>query len=93
MTMSPASRCGSRSAIAASTTAAGTISQIARGVVERGHERADRDAAPVAPSPASACTASRGTIEDDALVAAAHEAPHHVGAHAPETDHAELHSG
>ena len=26
-----------------------------------------------------------------ALVTAAHEAPHHVGAHAPETDHAELH--
>jgi hypothetical protein len=27
-----------------------------------------------------------------ALVTAAHEAPHHVGAHAPETDHADLHA-
>ncbi len=57
---------------------------------ERGHERANR----VGPGRAFSSQRLhrvRGTIEDDALVAAAHEPPHHVAAHAPETDHAELH--
>ena len=33
----------------------------------------------------------RDRVVDDALVAAAHQAPHHVGAHPAESDHSELH--
>src|SRR5208282_2955035 len=48
---------GSRSAIVASTTAAGTISQIARGFCSLA-TNCSREAAPVAPSPESCITAS-----------------------------------
>ena len=33
----------------------------------------------------------RRPIVDRALVAAGHQAPHHIGAHAPETHHSDLH--
>ncbi len=36
--------------------------------------------------------ARRGiAVEDDAMMSRAHQAPHDVGAHAPESDHSELH--
>src|SRR5207249_4561697 len=34
----------------------------------------------------------RRDIVDHALMAAAHQAPHHVGAHPAQTDHSQLHS-
>ena len=49
------------------------------------------DGAPVAPSPSSAAIASALHVVDDAVVAAAHQAPDHVGPHAPQSDHAHLH--
>ena len=86
MMMSPASSCGSRSAIAASTTAAGTMSQIARGFCESRDERGNGVGA------RGTFTGERphrvrGSIVDDALMPAAHQAAHHVAAHAAEADH------
>ena len=90
MTMSPGSRCGSSSSSSWSTTAAGTIIQIARGAFIFATSSAS-DAAPVAPSFASAATAAGLHVEDDALVAALLQPPHHVRAHPAESDHSELH--
>ena len=81
---------GASSASVPSTAAAGTISQTARGGFSFATNSSSEEA-PTAPSAASACTASGAAVVDDALVAVLHEAAHHVGAHAAETDHSELH--
>ena len=73
-----------------STTAAGTISQTARGFASFFTKSAS-DEAPTAFSLASSSTAFGDTVEDHALVAALDEPPHHVRAHRPEPDHSELH--
>ena len=79
-----------RSWMLASTTAAGTISQMARGLLSFSTNSAS-DAAPCAPSDASSATALGVAIVDDAGVPIAKETAHHVRAHPAETDHSELH--
>ena len=75
-----------------STTPAGTISHTARGAVELGHE--------VGPGrrPRGALGGHRlhgvgEQVVDDALVPGPHQAPHHVGAHPAQPNHAQLHRG
>ncbi len=52
---------------------------------------AGSDSAPVAPSRGERLDGGSRDVVDDAGVARPAEAPHHVGAHTPEPDHAELH--
>ena len=73
-----------------STTAAGTISQTARGFASFFTKSASDDA-PTAFSFASSCDRLRRHVEDHALVAAPDQPPHHVRAHPAQADHSELH--
>ena len=73
-----------------STTAAGTISQTARGLASFLTKSASEDA-PTAFSLASSCHGLRRHVEDDAFVAALDEPAHHVRTHPAEADHSQLH--
>ena len=90
MTMSPTSSLLVSSCSVASTTAAGTISQMARGLLSF-LTKSSSDVEPVAPSPASCFTVAGAAVVNDALVAVLLQAAHHVGAHPAESDHAQLH--
>ena len=74
-----------------STTAAGTISQTARGFSSFFTKSAS-DEAPTAFSSHQLLDRLRRHVEDHALMAACEQPPHHVGAHAAKSDHSELHS-
>ena len=74
----------------ASTTAAGTISQTARGSLSFATSSAS-DAAPCAPAEASSATAPGLRSYTTQVWPAAQETAHHVRAHPAETDHSELH--
>ena len=74
-----------------STTAAGTISQTARGLVSFLANSAS-DAVPTAFSFASSATAFGGHVEHHAFMAALQEAAHHVRAHPAKADHSQLHA-
>ena len=69
---------------------AGTITQAARGLVSF-LTKSSMEVAPVAPSPARPLDVVGVQVEHDALMAASHQAAHHVRAHSSQTDHAELH--
>ena len=73
-----------------STTAAGTISQTARGFSSF-FTRSASEEAPTAFSLANSFTACRRPVEDHALMAALEQPPHHVRAHPAKSDHSELH--
>ena len=88
--MSPLSSLGTRSWSVASTTPAGTISQMARGLLSF-LTNSSRESLPVAPSPESCLTESALRSIHDALMAVFLEPAHHVGAHPAEPDHAKLH--
>ena len=82
-------RAGRRAAL--STTAAGTIIQIARGALHR-PRRAPRATPRRSRRPSSQRGDRAGLhVVDDAVVAALQQPPHHVRAHAAEADHSELH--
>ena len=91
MMVSPRSIVPTRSATIASTTAAGTMIQTARGAASL----ATRSVGEAAPARALFLQIARFfavTIPDDAGVPVAHQAPHHGRAHAPQTDHSEFHT-
>ena len=73
-----------------STTAAGTIIQTARGL-ESLLTRSARDDAPTAFSATSSGHRPGREVEDHGLVPGPQQPAHHVGAHAAEPDHPELH--
>ena len=73
-----------------STTAAGTISQTARGF-SNFLTRSASEEDPVARLLGHLIDRVGRHVEDDAIVAALQEAPHHIGAHPAEADHSELH--
>ena len=73
-----------------STTAAGTISQTARGLASFLTKSAS-EAAPTAFSFDQLRHRLRRHVEDHAFVAALQQAAHHVRAHPAEADHSELH--
>ena len=73
-----------------STTAAGTISQTARGFVELLHEVRERGGADRLLLD-QLLHRFRRPVEDHALMASLEQPPHHVGAHSAESDHSELH--
>ena len=75
-----------------STTAAGTISQIARGFASFFTKSASEEA-PTAFSLAKSLTACGDAVKNDALMSVLDQAAHHVGAHPAQADHAELHCG
>ena len=88
--MSPFSSRPASCSIVASTTAAGTISQTARGRLELGDEfvEARRADGPLLDQRSR----RRGMdVVDDAFLAVAQQPPHHVRAHPTQTDHPELH--
>ena len=74
----------------ASTTAAGTISQTARGVSSF-FTRSAIDEAPTALARASSSTAFGDLSKTTHSMAAGEQAMNHVGAHAAKSDHSELH--
>ena len=74
-----------------STTAAGTISQTARGLSSF-FTRSASDEAPTAFSLGQLLDRLRRPVEDHALMAALEKPPHHVGAHPAQSDHSQLHS-
>ena len=69
---------------------AGTITQTARGLDELGDEVVERVGAG-RPLAGERGDGVRVDVEDDALVAVAHQAPHEVRSHPSESDHSELH--
>ena len=81
---------GARSLTALSTAAAGTISQIGARRFELRDEVVERRSAGGALA-GELLDGVRAAVVHDAGVAVLHEAPDHVGAHAPEADHSELH--
>ena len=88
MMVSSACSSGASVAIVSSTNAAGTMMQMQRGGASAATNSSSepRARAPLAHEPGDRVGAH---VEDDAVVAAAHQAPHHVGAHAPQSDHAQ----
>ena len=90
MIVSPLSSRFDRSAIVESTKVAGTMIQTLRGASSL-PTRSSRSFAPTAPWSASCFTASGFTSYTTQFVAGPHESQHHAGAHAAETDHAQLH--
>ena len=74
----------------ASTTAAGTISQMARGFCSLA-TKSSSEAGAGGAFAGKLLHGVRAAIVDDAFVAILLQAPHHVGAHSAQTDHAELH--
>ena len=80
---------GQQSAMVLSTTAAGTISQTARGC----SSFLTKSASEAAPAAFSLTNSSRfrRAVKDDAFMAALQQPAHHVGAHPSQTDHPELH--
>ena len=91
MMMSPSANRAASSSTVSPVKAAGTMTHAARGAVSLA-TKSSSEVAPVAPSPSSSSTDGLVDVEHDALVAVAHEAADQVGAHPPESDHAELHS-
>ena len=93
MTTSPRDSSGRSASIVASVGApAGSMIQIARGAASAATsalERLDRPRAFGRERQAG----RRIAIIDDAGMAGAHQPANDIGAHAPETDHAELHRG
>ena len=90
MTVSSVASSGTSWSSVESTTAAGTMMQIERGasifcdeLVERARARRA-----LGLEPRDRVLAA---VVDHAVVAAAHQAPDHVGPHAPQSDHAHLH--
>ena len=73
-----------------STTAAGTINQIARGFSSFFTRSASEDA-PNRLLLDQFLHRFRRHVEDHALVASLEQPPHHVGAHPAQSDHSELH--
>ena len=67
---------------------AGTMTHAARGFSSLA-TKSSSESAPVAPSPARVADRVGVDVEDDALVAVAHQPANEVRAHAPETDHAQ----
>ena len=91
MSVSPGDSSGSNAAIVDATYAAGTISQMCRG----GSQRVDHLLRCSCPTSALGLHRRDGGVVDvvgDALVAARVQATNHVGAHAPQTDHGDLHA-
>ena len=73
-----------------STTAAGTISQTARGVSSF-FTRSASEVAPVAFSSTNCCDRVGRAVVDHAVMAPLEKPAHHVGAHPAESDHSDLH--
>ncbi len=90
MTMSPGASCATSRASSSSTSAAGTIIQIARGGAIFATSSCS-EAAPIAPSPCEQRDGGGLNVVDDAVVALLQQAPHHARPHSSETDHSELH--
>ena len=74
-----------------STAAAGTIIQTARGLGEPFHEIFE-GCGPDGFFLSQIRDIGGVEIEDHAFVFAAHQAPHHIGAHAAQSDHSQLHA-
>ncbi len=74
-----------------STAAAGTIIQTARGLASF-FTKSSRDVEPDGFFLSQIRDIGGVEIEDHAFVFAAHQAPHHVGAHAAQSDHSQLHA-
>ena len=70
--------------------AAGTISQMWRGALERGDHFLRRPR-PLHPLGLHGCHRSFVDVVGHAVVAACLESSDHVGAHAPQSDHGDLH--
>ena len=90
MRMSPGSRVGSEVGDRLSTTAAGTISQTARGFASFLTKSASEEA-PTAFSLASSATAFGDLSKTTHSWPPLDQPPHHVRAHPAEADHSELH--
>ena len=89
--MSPFSSSGTGRRCVWSTTAAGTISQTARGFSSF-FTRSASDEAPDRLLLGQVLHHLRRPVEDHALMTTRDQPPHHVRAHAPQSDHSELHS-
>ena len=81
MMVSPASNCSASAFTVFSVASpAGTITQAARGLVSL-DTKSSSDFDPVAPSLAKSATVCGAEVGDNALMAAPHQAAHHVAAH------------
>ena len=90
MMMSPGSISAATWSTIRPVIAAGSISQALRGFVSL-PTNSSIEAAPIAPSVDQRRDARRVDVVDDAFMAVAHQAAHHVGAHPAQSHHSDLH--
>ena len=93
MTVSPAASNGVNAMMVLSVIApAGTINHTTRGACSCGHQRLEGGRGLPRPFASTTLASRLRRIEPDDLVTATHQPLRHVGAHAAQTNHRNLHS-